>query len=147
MTYEAYIASPAWKALRLLALARDGHRCRLCDAGDDLEVHHRRYPPGGRWKLDCLEALTTLCAPCHERTTCELRGRRYASQALPRLGNVIRLTTIGGQGGLCERLPDIALQDHRRVTPADAQRPAGRPAKPARQEHRPGRRQAAQDRG
>ena len=147
MTYEAYIASPAWKALRKLALERDGYRCRLCDAEDDLEVHHRRYPPGRCWALDCVDALTTLCGLCHERTTCELRRRRYASQVSPRLCDVVRLTSIGRQGGLRERLSDIALQDHRRITPADAQRPPGRSAEPARQEHRPGRGQAAQDRG
>ena len=78
MTYEEYIASPAWRSLRRTALDRDGQRCRLCDAGDDLEVHHRRYPPGRQWLLDSLDALTTLCRLCHDRVTCDLRGRRYA---------------------------------------------------------------------
>ena len=59
MTYEDYIASPAWRRLRQEAVDRD-RTCRLCDAPPEearLEVHHRRYPPRGEWHLDCLDAL------------------------------------------------------------------------------------------
>lgn len=108
--------SPSWKALRRDSLARDSHRCRLCDACDDLDVHHRRYPPNGRWDLDCLDALTTLCNPCHQRTTSDLRSRRYLAQARPVVNDVARLTPITTQGGPSERLRDIALQDQQQVS-------------------------------
>ena len=93
------MTSAAWRALRRAALARDGHRCRLCDGADDLEAHHRRYPPRGRWHLDRLEALTTLCGRCHQVTTSELRRRRHAARTRPALGDVVRLTPLPAAAG------------------------------------------------
>ncbi len=68
MTHEEYLLTPEWRALKGQTLERDGYRCRVCDRHADdvrLEVHHRRYPPGGEWMLDSLDSLTTLCEPCH----------------------------------------------------------------------------------
>ena len=117
--YQAYIASPAWRCLRAKALERDGHRCRLCDAADDLEVHHRQYP--ARWDLDSLDALTVLCRPCHDRVTNDLRARRYAGAAAPDNPDVGRLTPVADRGATRERVPEIAIPDHRRLSPAHAQ--------------------------
>ena len=91
-SYPAYMLSSQWRALRTQALERDGGRCRLCDSSEDLDVHHRRYPRGGRWELDCLDALTTLCRTCHELTTSELRARRYEKALPPLPRDVVRLT-------------------------------------------------------
>lgn len=82
LTYDQYIASPAWQALRGQAILRDGGRCRLCDAPDDLQVHHRRYPPLRRWSLDGLDALTTLCAACHQLAEERRRAQAYQQQPL-----------------------------------------------------------------
>jgi hypothetical protein len=49
----------------------------LCNSRKRLQAHHRRYPPYGAWHLDCIDNLTTLCAPCHERETDDRRERRY----------------------------------------------------------------------
>lgn len=118
VSYDIYIGSNLWRSLRLEAIARDKYRCSLCDSPDDLEVHHRRYPPFGRWDLDCLEALTTLCHDCHACVTDHLRARKYAATHGPRTEDVVRVTPIQNPGDACERLPDIEIQDHRRVTPA-----------------------------
>ena len=92
MTYTDYLRSLEWVALRQKALERDGLRCRLCDGCDDLDMHHRRYPTRGRWHLDCLDNLTTLCRACHGLVTSELRARRYSNQAPPLLSDVVRRT-------------------------------------------------------
>jgi 5-methylcytosine-specific restriction endonuclease McrA len=92
LAYEAYLVSPAWQALRKAAFVRDRHRCRTCDSPDDLEVHHRRYPPPGRWDLDSLDALTTLCRTCHGCITDELRSRSYGRSKLPSLSDSVRVT-------------------------------------------------------
>lgn len=61
-SYENYLRSSRWKALRSEALARDGKRCRLCDARGS-QVHHRRYAE--RWGRETVDDLTTLCDDCH----------------------------------------------------------------------------------
>lgn len=63
-SYEAYLRSPWWKALRLKVLARDQHRCRRCNSRLQLSVHHKHYGNLGRESLSTLE---TLCATCHRK--------------------------------------------------------------------------------
>ncbi|MEI8394519.1 MAG: hypothetical protein WCF85_07275 [Rhodospirillaceae bacterium] len=63
--YRAYLQSEVWKRLRRQALDRDGRRCRLCNAPDFLQVHHRYYPE--ILGTETVDALTTLCSGCHER--------------------------------------------------------------------------------
>lgn len=72
--YDEYMDSPEWQALRQEALERDGRRCRLCNARRGLEVHHRYYP--AVMGTETVDALTTLCHPCHEGITEMLRARR-----------------------------------------------------------------------
>lgn len=64
--YHEYLQSDAWKSLRLLCLQRDGHRCRICNSKEDLEIHHRTYD---RFGHEDVEDLTTLCHRCHELYT------------------------------------------------------------------------------
>ncbi len=118
ISYDAYIRSEAWKALRRKAIERDEHRCRICDSVDDLEVHHRRYPEGGSWDTDCLDALTTLCHDCHVCITDRLRSRKYAEKDIPVTRNVERVTPIFDPEDAYEQLQVIEVPDHRRVTPA-----------------------------
>jgi 5-methylcytosine-specific restriction endonuclease McrA len=92
MTYDEYLRSLDWETLRHQALERDSFRCRLCDSRDDLDVHHRKYPPRGRWHFDCLDHLTTLCRQCHGAVTSELRARLYSTQTSPLLSDVVRRT-------------------------------------------------------
>lgn len=62
-TYQDYLASPEWQALRDAALKRDGARCQVCGSSNEPHVHHWAYPDnlGG----DSLENVVTLCAICH----------------------------------------------------------------------------------
>lgn len=72
--YAAYMRSDLWRELRRLAIERDDGRCRVCDGGHGLEVHHRRYPRV--WARDKLTNLTTLCAVCHAAIERLLKRRR-----------------------------------------------------------------------
>lgn len=60
--YERYLHSPAWKAKRLDALDRAGHRCAGCTATDALQVHHLTYE---RLGFERLTDLMVLCEQCH----------------------------------------------------------------------------------
>lgn len=51
-----------WYDIRAQALARDGHRCVMCNDSGCLNVHHRTYE---RWGCEWLEDVTTLCSSCH----------------------------------------------------------------------------------
>lgn len=63
-SYEDYLRSSRWKALRNEAMARDNGRCRLCNRQNRLQVHHRVYP--AQWGGEAVDDLTTLCDDCHE---------------------------------------------------------------------------------
>lgn len=62
--YRAYLRSPEWQELRKQTLDRDNHRCRTCNSGSNLEVHHRYYPD--QLGTETVDALTTLCRSCHK---------------------------------------------------------------------------------
>lgn len=62
VNYDAYLRSEAWRAKRAEALDRAGHRCQLCNAGRQLEVHHRTYDRLGR---EHSADLTVPCGRCH----------------------------------------------------------------------------------
>ncbi len=64
MPYEDYLRSEAWKRRREYMLRRAGYRCRLCNRGERLEVHHRTYERLGAEDPD---DLTVLCHDCHLR--------------------------------------------------------------------------------
>lgn len=64
--YEAYIQSPHWRAVRGLALKRDGYRCTRCAGRYSLQVHHLTYKHLGHEERH-LEDLRTLCRTCHRR--------------------------------------------------------------------------------
>ena len=128
MTYEEYIASPAWAALRQEALARDGFRCRGCDTTENLEVHHRRY--GSPLGTETVDDLTTLCGGpegCHHAITTIIRRRRYKGAAHV-VAVASRLTP--GKATVTHELPAFEVAAYRRVTPGHAQRPTGEPAEP-----------------
>lgn len=52
------------KLLRAKVLERDGHRCTLCGATDNLEMHHK--VPLSQGGTNHLNNLQTLCDPCHK---------------------------------------------------------------------------------
>jgi 5-methylcytosine-specific restriction endonuclease McrA len=65
LRHREYLRSPEWQELRSLALERDLYCCRLCGSRNRLHVHHRWYPRP--WRLDSVDALTTLCQRCHKK--------------------------------------------------------------------------------
>lgn len=64
MPYTEYLKTPHWATKRKEALDRASHRCTLCNAEDDLHVHHRTYERRG-WEQP--DDLIVLCKDCHER--------------------------------------------------------------------------------
>ena len=64
--YREYLMSTEWKAIRLLALKRDMHRCTICGyIGNRLQVHHTSYD--GIYNMTfTLDQLQTVCDLCHE---------------------------------------------------------------------------------
>lgn len=70
-SYEALILHPKWKSRRKEILERDHHRCVVCKANKELQVHHRQYhfmTTNNRFKEpwdypDHL--LLALCIKCH----------------------------------------------------------------------------------
>jgi 5-methylcytosine-specific restriction endonuclease McrA len=67
--YAAYLKSPRWKELKLIALTKANFCCERCRTGIEdvrLEVHHKRYPKvlGQETSAD-LEVLCTYCHRAH----------------------------------------------------------------------------------
>jgi hypothetical protein len=62
MPYRAYLRTPEWQARRRVALADALHRCEVCNASGDLDVHHRTYE---RLAAEDKADLTVLCRSCH----------------------------------------------------------------------------------
>lgn len=80
MPYVEYLQTPEWAQKRDETLERDEHRCRACNTGENLHVHHRTYARRGNEEIG---DLTTLCSSCHEHfhkriSQAEIMGRTYS---------------------------------------------------------------------
>lgn len=66
MTYDEYMHSEQWRALRALAIKRAGYKCtgRDCGSPHNLEAHHIRYPID--FAFDHVDNLRVLCHECHK---------------------------------------------------------------------------------
>lgn len=62
--YHEYLKSYQWKTIRETVKNRDGYRCRVCNSGLNLTVHHRSYEHIGNEKRH-MSDLITLCDRCH----------------------------------------------------------------------------------
>jgi 5-methylcytosine-specific restriction endonuclease McrA len=62
-SYNAYLDSPEWAAVRAAALDAAGHLCELCQEAPATQVHHLSYAHAGGERPEELQAV---CAPCHE---------------------------------------------------------------------------------
>jgi 5-methylcytosine-specific restriction endonuclease McrA len=84
--YRAYIASPAWQAVRQRKFAQVGRRCQKCRRwwhqlrrGEWLEVHHLTYD---RLFHELLRDLQVLCNTCHAKETRRTRRNRAVRRFL-----------------------------------------------------------------
>lgn len=64
--YRRYLSSSQWRQKRQVALHHAGRRCRVCGAGERLEVHHNTYDRLGH---ESLGDLLVMCKDCHELFT------------------------------------------------------------------------------
>lgn len=72
MPYAEYLKTGHWQEVRKAALERADHRCQLCNATENLNVHHRTYERRGAERDS---DVTVLCKPCHERFHGVTNGR------------------------------------------------------------------------
>lgn len=125
---DPHYSSAYWRAIRELCLARDGHRCRLCNSADALQAHHRTYDRFGKEELD---DLTTLCEPCHDVVTDHQRRLRYTTRELPPVREVATPLAVYVFGSSYQ---EIVLETNREISPyrgsaaLDAQWPTERSA-------------------
>lgn len=78
--YYAYLASPAWGAVRARIFASRLRQCEKCHAfGCVLDVHHKSYERFGR-ELD--SDLEILCRECHEKEHAKRRPRSKVLNAI-----------------------------------------------------------------
>jgi 5-methylcytosine-specific restriction endonuclease McrA len=72
-TYGALLFDKRWREKRVNILERDKNTCRVCNDGENLEVHHRQYHFLNKlrtfkkpWEYSD-ELLVTLCKRCHQK--------------------------------------------------------------------------------
>ena len=65
-TYQLYLSSKFWKALRYRVIKRD-KKCRQCNSTVRLHVDHIRYPK--ELGTESMKDLQALCFKCHENKT------------------------------------------------------------------------------
>jgi len=68
-TYQAYLASPAWKLVADTVKQRAGYKCQVCNSETDLQAHHRTYEHRGR-EMEHLGDLICMCKRCHSIFHC-----------------------------------------------------------------------------
>jgi hypothetical protein len=63
LPYADYLRSDYWKRVRWVIIRDSELRCRICNAGGNLRVHHRDYSSIGREKIS---DLICVCDACHK---------------------------------------------------------------------------------
>lgn len=72
MPYAEFLRTPYWNAVRSRVLQRDHYKCKVCNKGGKLNVHHSDYSIHGM-EHDNLDLLITLCQPCHGHFSSKLK--------------------------------------------------------------------------
>lgn len=62
-TYQDFLASDEWAAIREVIVTRADARCEVCGAEEPLHVHHIVYSK--QWGEEDHEELAALCERCH----------------------------------------------------------------------------------
>ena len=66
-SYEEYLKTPTFRAVREFALRKNNYKCSRCENRATQIHHHRspndRYPPWNTW--DMPSALEPICYECH----------------------------------------------------------------------------------
>jgi hypothetical protein len=63
LPYADYLRSDYWRRVRWAILRDSELRCRICNAGGNLRVHHRNYSSIGKEKIS---DLICVCDDCHQ---------------------------------------------------------------------------------
>lgn len=91
LNYREKLLDPRWQQMRLQVLARDGWKCRICEATDKtLHAHHSIYLPWAEGPWDYVpETIITLCCDCHEEETeCLKSAKPMLAEAIASAGFV-----------------------------------------------------------
>ena len=62
-SYDEFLTSPEWKAIRSKVLERAERRCQVCNSKKSIQIHHRVYKC--EWGKENLNDLIALCSNCH----------------------------------------------------------------------------------
>ena len=66
MPYKAFLLTPYWQAVAQQVKYRARYKCKLCNEGGVLNVHHRDYSIHGK-EHSCINELLCLCQRCHSK--------------------------------------------------------------------------------
>lgn len=61
-SYQEYLQSDIWKAIKKIILQRDSYTCQVCSSRAT-QVHHRLYPE--IWGFEVPDILISVCNRCH----------------------------------------------------------------------------------
>jgi 5-methylcytosine-specific restriction endonuclease McrA len=78
-SYQDFLDSDYWAALRDRVFRRDRYRCQNCGAKRRLTVHHGTY---ARLGAERMTDVLTLCAKCHQDWHKQWRRRRSLRQLI-----------------------------------------------------------------
>ena len=93
--YQQYLKSERWSALKAEAISLAGGRCRVCNGGEGLAVHHREYPR--ILGEESQDMLTVLCEECHNLFHARTGSKRCSGKTNE---NVKRLRSRAARGDI-----------------------------------------------
>lgn len=104
--YLEKLKDPRWQKIRLKVFERDSWCCQQCFSDEKtLAVHHLYYLPDREpWDYE-LDALITLCQPCHDEET---KTRRDAEQRL-----IFELRRVGAFAPALDHLSEALAKVYR----------------------------------
>lgn len=114
-SYQEYLQSSHWKALRAKVLERDNHECTACGKPATV-VHHTKYTVANLTATEPYPSLISLCHSCHRFIEFFQDGRKVLKQneingRLKYLRRVHNRTVNSGGDQFNNRISSI----HRRV--------------------------------
>lgn len=128
ISYNEYMASAEWRALRRVRLEIDGYECRGCGRGVEevsFHIHHKRYNEDFGGNEDVESDLTTFCVACHDAITSVIRRIKYSKRLIK--VDALDQGTAGTKGQGNVKRENVSVDIISGIN--HAQRPAGKSIK------------------
>ena len=104
-SYQEYLKSDLWAAIRARALELDGHKCRCCGSRAT-QVHHTNYTKA-TLEGTSLKALISLCRPCHKFIEFDADGNKVHPTQVRKRFFMLCATKRKRQGDISHRAPAL----------------------------------------